>query len=101
MSGPVVLDGDGDGIVDAATAGLLDGDSLVLLSAARSTTSSSTDALDEGAHLVLTDSNRRRIQTWFYALRDTRGHTERAGETAADPTGYDFRLDPFPGGRRR
>ena len=94
--GPVVLDGDGSGIVDAATAGLLDGHSLVLESAALSDKQVG-EALAASAHLVLTDSNRRRIQTWFYALRDSRGHTERAGETAADPTGYDFRLDPFPG----
>ena len=91
---PVVLDGDGDGIVDAAAAGLLDGGSLVLQSAALDDEQLSA-ALAEDADLIVTDSNRRRIQTWFYALRDTRGHTERAGETAADPTGYDFRLNPF------
>ena len=60
-----------------------------------STTSSSRPRWPTDADLIVTDSNRRRIQTWFYALRDTRGHTERAGETAADPTGYDFRLNPF------
>ena len=49
------------------------------------------------ADLVLTDSNRRRIETWFYSIKDTRGPTEREGETQPDPTGYDFRLDPFPG----
>ena len=74
---PVVLDGDGDGIVDAAAAGLLDGGSLVLQSAALDDEQLSA-ALAEDAHLIVTDSNRRRIQTWFYALRDTRGHTERA-----------------------
>lgn len=94
--GPVVLAGDGDGIVDAAAAGLLDGSSLVLPAAALDD-SALTGALAAGAHLVLTDSNRRRIQTWFYSLRDTRGQTERAGEIAADPTGYDVRLDPFAG----
>lgn len=93
---PVVLAGDGDGIVDSAAAGLLDGRALVLPAAALDDATLS-GALDAGAHLVLTDSNRRRIQTWFYSLRDTRGPTEAAGETAEDPTGYDFRLDPFPG----
>ena len=54
-------------------------------------------ALEEGADLVVTDTYRRRIQTWFYAIRDTRGPTERAGETPPEPTGYDYRIDPSPG----
>lgn len=95
-AGGVVLAGDGDGIVDAAAAGLLDGRALVLAASALGD-EALEQALEEGADLVLTDSNRRRIQTWFYSIRDTRGPTERAGEVAADPTGYDFRLDPFPG----
>ena len=92
---PVVLSGDGDGIVDAAAAGLLDGRSLVLQS-----TSLSADALDRalaaGGDLVVTDTYRRRIQTWFYAIRDTRGPTEQAGETLPEPSGYDYRIDPTP-----
>jgi arabinofuranan 3-O-arabinosyltransferase len=94
--GPVLLGGDGDGLIDAAAAGLLDGSSLVLPATALDD-ATLQGALDAGAHLVLTDSHRRRIQTWFYSLRDTRGPTERAGETAPDPTGYDFRLEVFPG----
>ncbi len=93
---PVVLAGDGDGIVDAAAAGLLDGQSLVLYGTALDDRALDA-ALEEGADLVLTDSNRRRIETWFYSIKDTRGPTEREGETQPDPTGYDFRLDPFPG----
>ena len=95
-AGPVLLGGDGDGLIDAAAAGLLDGSSLVLPATALDD-ATLRNALDAGAHLVLTDSHRRRIQTWFYSLRDTRGPTEQAGETAPDPTGYDFRLEPFPG----
>ncbi|MEO7429391.1 MAG: alpha-(1-_3)-arabinofuranosyltransferase family protein, partial [Acidimicrobiales bacterium] len=96
VHGPVVLAGDGDGLVDAAAAGLIDGSALVLESAGLDAGSLAA-ALDADAHLVVTDSNRRRVQTWFYGLRDTRGETERAGATAPDPTGYDFRLDLFPG----
>ncbi|MEO6318839.1 MAG: alpha-(1-_3)-arabinofuranosyltransferase family protein [Acidimicrobiales bacterium] len=96
VAAPILLAGDGDGIVDAAAAGLIVGQGLVL-QATGLDDDTLEGALDAGAHLVLTDSNRRRIQTWFYALRDTRGPTERAGRTAPDPTGYDFRLDPFPG----
>jgi len=94
--GGVLLAGDGDGIVDAAAAGLLDGRSLVHEASALDDDALAA-ALDRGADLVLTDTNRRRIETWFYSIRDTKGPTERAGEVAADPTGYDFRLDPFPG----
>ena len=93
---PVVVAGDGDGIVDAAAAGLLAGDPLVRY-AADLDDAELDAALDDGARLVLTDSNRRRIETWFYSIRDTRGPTERTGRTAPDPTGYDFRLDPFTG----
>ena len=92
---PVVVAGDGDGLVDAAAAGLIDGRGLVLQSGALSDADLQR-SLASGAHLVLTDSNRRRIQTWFYALRDNKGPTERAGTRAPDPTGYDFRLDLFP-----
>ncbi|MFP3906674.1 MAG: alpha-(1-_3)-arabinofuranosyltransferase family protein, partial [Acidimicrobiales bacterium] len=94
--GPIVLAGDGDGVVDAAAAGLVDGRSLLLYSAGLDD-AALDDALSRDARLVLTDSNRRRIQTWFYAIRDTRGATERAGETLIEPTGYDVRLDPFAG----
>lgn len=95
-TGPVVVAGDGDGLVDAAAAGLIDGTALVLEAAALDD-ATLDEALRAGAHLVLTDTNRRRAQTWFYTLRDSRGETERAGRTAPDPTGYDFRFDPFPG----
>ena len=96
VAGPVVLAGDADGVVDAAGAGIVDGRSLLLQADALGNEELRA-ALRAGADLVLTDSNRRRIQTWFYAIRDTRGPTERAGETLHEPTGYDHRLQPFPG----
>lgn len=95
-AGPILLGGDADGIVDAASAAIVDGRALVLQVASLNDRDLAA-ALEAGADLVLTDSNRRRIQTWFYAIRDTRGPTERAGETLNEPTGYDHRLEPFPG----
>jgi arabinofuranan 3-O-arabinosyltransferase len=92
---PLVVAGDGEGLVDLAAAGLLDGRGLVHYADALDDDQLAT-ALDDDAWLVVTDSNRRRIQTWFYAIRDVRGPTERAGETLAEPTGYDRRLDVFP-----
>ncbi len=93
---PVVLAGDGEGIVDSAAAGVLDGDGQVFELAALDDAALRT-ALGNNADLVLTDSNRRRIQNWFYSIRSTTGATERAGQTLNDPNSYDFRLDPFPG----
>lgn len=92
----VVLAGDGDGIVDAAASGLVDG-RAPLLYADTLGDPDLQQAAERGASLILTDTNRRRIQTWFYAIRDTRGPTERAGETIIEPTGYDVRVDPFDG----
>lgn len=90
----LILAGDGDGVVDAAGAGLIDGRAPILYADALSDEQLDR-VLDRGATLVLTDSNRRRIQTWFYAIRDTRGPTERAGETIPEPSGYDYRISPF------
>ena len=95
VSKPVVLDGDGDGIVDAAAAGVIDGRSLVLESPALSAAQLDA-AVERAARFVVTDSHRRRIQTWFTSLRDTRGPTEQAGELMVEPTGYDARLASFP-----
>jgi len=93
---PVVLSGDGEGLVDAAAAGLLDGRSLTLQLA------SLTDAqlrrvLRAGADLVLTDSNRRRAQNRFASVRDVTGATERAGQEPLVDDLDDQRLDVFPG----
>ena len=92
---PVLLSGDGEGVVDLAAAGLIDGNQLVLESAALDDRTLAR-VLRDGADLVLTDSNRRRGQHYFSRILYTTGYTERAGETAAhgDDT---FRLDPFPG----
>ena len=93
---PVLLAGDGDGIVDAAAAGLLDGEALLFELAALDA-EGLRSSLDAGADLVLTDSHRRRPQNWFSSLRETMGPTERVGQTLTDPIGFDFRLEPFGG----
>lgn len=92
----VVLVGDGDGIVDAAAAGILDGRRLVLQLAALND-ASLLAALDAGAEIVLTDTNRRRYRSFFSSVRDTTGPTERADQSIKEPNGYGMRLDLFPG----
>lgn len=87
---PVVLDGDGEGIVDAAAAGLLDGSELVLYSASLSD-AELRDALRERAALVVTDTNRRRARRWT-SLRDASGPTERAGQEPLSTDVDDHRL---------
>ena len=88
---PVLLSGDGDGIVDAAAAGLIDGHQLVLESAAL-TNAQLRQALASGADVVFTDSNRRRSQTYFDRIRDAVGATEPSGSRIDG-----FRLETFPG----
>ncbi len=81
--------------MDAAAAGLLDGNQLVLEAAALDAPTLAR-VLRDDADLVLTDSNRRRSQHYFSRIRDATGYTERTGETAAHD-GDVFRLEPFPG----
>ncbi|MSO79931.1 MAG: DUF3367 domain-containing protein [Acidimicrobiia bacterium] len=90
----VLLAGDGEGIVDAAAAGLLNGDELILQLASLSD-AELRQALRAGAALVLTDTNRRRAQTWFASLRDATGATERAGQRPLVEDLRDFRLEMF------
>ncbi len=96
QAGPVVLSGDGEGIVDAAAAGLLDGNQLVLELASLKP-SQLRQALRNGADLVLTDSNRRRSEDFFESIKDTTGPTLRAGQADSDPATGAVALDVFPG----
>ena len=92
---PVVLAGDGDGIVDAAAAGLIDGNQLVLERSSL-TAKQYAQSLAAQAALILTDSNRRRPASWFASLSHNKGATERAGQTLPDPYLESFPLDVFP-----
>lgn len=96
---PVVLAGDGDGIVDAAAAGLLDGDEVVLYSASVTHDAERFDQLlDDGAVLVLTDTNRQRGHRWS-TVRENRGQTERADHEPLEDDPTDNRLELFPDAR--
>jgi hypothetical protein len=100
VSQTVVLDGDAEGIVDAAAAGVIDGRSPVLEAAATiGHPSLLDDVLGQGASIVLTDTNRRRVRRWR-SIKNTGGITLRADQ---DPSAEDGRdggeapLDVFPG----
>jgi arabinofuranan 3-O-arabinosyltransferase len=91
----VVVVGSGDGVVDAAAAGLLRGDEAVLYAAALPDRSDA-QAVD---YVVITDSNRRRANQWR-SSQDTVGMTESAAERDAGvlrADDGDQRLPVFPG----
>ncbi len=91
---PIVLAGDGDGIVDLAAAGLINGQERILELAAESS-AGLRHALETDARLVVTDTNRRRVTSFFSSIRDTKGSTERARQTTHDVNGYDGHFEPF------
>ncbi|MBA3303326.1 MAG: DUF3367 domain-containing protein, partial [Acidimicrobiia bacterium] len=92
---PVVVAGDGDGLVDSAVAGLIDGRELIRYSASLSD-EELADALEEDAVLIVTDSNRRRGERWG-SLRYTSGYTEPEGLEPLRVDRTDARLPVFPG----
>jgi Alpha-(1->3)-arabinofuranosyltransferase len=99
VSNTVVLDGNGDGIVDAAAGGAIDGTAPVLYAATAASDPAPLDhALDAGARIVLTDTNRRRVERWR-SISDTTGITLRADQDPAADNGGpggEATLDVFP-----
>jgi arabinofuranan 3-O-arabinosyltransferase len=98
----VVLSGSGDGVVDAAAAGLLDGHELLRYSGSL-TTDQIAQAVADGGRVIITDSNRDRAHHWR-SSQDVWGYTEADGTAEPevlrrDPG--DERLPVFgPGGPR-
>jgi arabinofuranan 3-O-arabinosyltransferase len=93
---PLLVSGDGDGLVALASLGALPTDRAILYSATFADDADGLQAaLDEHAALVITDSNRKRARRWG-TIRENEGATERAGEDplVEDPT--DNRLELFP-----
>jgi arabinofuranan 3-O-arabinosyltransferase len=93
---PLVVAGDGDGLVDIAGLGGLEGNGLVLYSGSyahdRAALRKHADA--DNAVLVVTDSNRRRARRWS-TVRENVGYTERPGEQPLVKDPSDARLDVF------
>ncbi|MBK5334049.1 MAG: DUF3367 domain-containing protein, partial [Ilumatobacteraceae bacterium] len=88
----VVVSGSGDGIVDAAAAGLLKGDEAVLYAADLR----DGDRLDAADLVVVTDSNRDRAHQWR-GTQDVVGFTETGGPgtDVLQPDTADQRLPVF------
>ena len=93
---PMLVSGDGDGLVAIAGLSTLPTDRVVLYSASFAGDAEGLQSqLDRDASLVITDSNRKRARRWG-TIRENEGATERAGERPLvdDPT--DNRLELFP-----
>lgn len=73
----VLVSGSGDGLVDAASAGLIDGAELIRYSASLDS-AKIAEALSRGVPLIVTDSNRDRAHHWR-SSQDVHGATEAGG----------------------
>jgi arabinofuranan 3-O-arabinosyltransferase len=85
----VIVSGSGDGVIDAAAAGLIDGTEMVRYGAG-------VDTIETTDRVVITDSNRDRAHHWR-SSQDVTGHTEPGGPSTdvLDATAADQRLDPL------
>ncbi len=95
---PVLLEGDGEGIVAAAAAGFVQPDRMILQAATlvQDAERLRQEAERPDAELVVTDSNRKRARRWS-TVRENTGYTERAAEKPLRDDPSDARLDIFPG----
>ena len=93
-STPLLVAGDGEGLVDAAAAGLLTNSGVVLYTGSMNQ-SQIKDALSQGAELLVTDSNRKRAQRWG-TVRENYGYTETANQKPLTKDVTDARLPVFP-----
>ncbi len=92
---PMVMSGDGDGIVDLASIGALATNTPVLDSAVFDS-SEIRHHVRPGSPLVVTDTNRLRARRWS-TVTDTVGYTEGPGNHPIAFDESDARLDMFPG----
>ena len=91
----MILSGDGMGIVDAAAAGLIEGDELVRYSATLTDDPDfAVEHLVDQRYLVVTDTNRARGERWT-TVRHTQGFTEQADGGLLRDDASDNRLPVF------
>ena len=91
---PIVISGDGTGLVDIAAAGLIDGKSTVLASAALDSVAL-TEAVASAPEVIVTDSNRKRAHQWR-GSQEVWGATEGVGPVVDSFDAFDNRLPVFP-----
>ncbi|MEI8391577.1 MAG: alpha-(1-_3)-arabinofuranosyltransferase family protein [Actinomycetes bacterium] len=91
---PLLVSGDGSGVVDLASTGLIDGRSTILASAALDQ-NSLDQALSTTPELFVTDGNRRRAHHWR-SSQDVWGATEDEYPVIDGLDVFDNRLPVFP-----
>ncbi len=95
-SGEMVVDGDGVGLDEAASAGLLNTDSTILYAGTLDThKKAEAQALGSNSTLVLTDSNRKTAFRWNTILGNAGATLTKAQPQPTDPNNAP--LDLFPG----
>ena len=96
-SDPLIVAGDGSGLVESASAGLLTGNQPVLYSASyASNPSALRSAAAGGATLVLSDTNMLAADRWG-GLRDNVGAVQQPGVQPLSSNPSDYSLPVFPG----
>jgi arabinofuranan 3-O-arabinosyltransferase len=90
----VLVAGSGDGLVDAAAAGLIDGTELVRYAADAADQSELTEWVRDASQVIVTDSNRRRAHQWR-GSQDVVGFTEDDDTTLLRRDTADSRLPVF------
>jgi arabinofuranan 3-O-arabinosyltransferase len=94
---PLFVAGDGQGLVNAAAAGLLANNPTIFYSASYAQNNAGLQAqLARGAVLVLTDTNQKQLDTWG-TVDDNYGYVETANETPLAPNPAESALPVFPG----
>jgi arabinofuranan 3-O-arabinosyltransferase len=96
---PIVVSADGSGMVDLAAAGLIDGKSSILASAALDETSL-REAVLNAPEVIVTDSNRKRAHHWR-GSQEVWGATEGTSALVDSFDAFDNRLPVFPLGADR
>jgi arabinofuranan 3-O-arabinosyltransferase len=97
VASPIVLAGDGSGIVEAAGAGLLNGDQSILYAATEAKDPAQfSQAMAAGATLVLTDTNPLATDLWG-SLQANVGAVQQPGVANLDNSPSDYSLPVFPG----
>jgi arabinofuranan 3-O-arabinosyltransferase len=106
---PLVVDGDGQGLLEAAAAGLLASKPTIFYAGSFDSGASTQKGqpgetgaaglqqqLHNGAVLVLTDSNQKKLSTWGTTI-DNYGYVEQANETRLGDEPGEIELPVFPG----
>ncbi len=94
---PLVVDGDGQGVVNATAAGLLANNPTIFYAASAAGKPAVTKSqLAQGAVLVLTDTNAKQLSTWGTVV-DNYGYVEPAKETPLVANPSEVALPVVPG----